>query len=284
MGHHYVPRQYLRGFEVRDEPGFIWMYDKKQLEFRKAPIAVVAQESDYYDADTEEQLNLLVEGPGHAVLGRIRCKQRLRLEDRMHLAHYVATMIVRGPRHRRRAWELLPSVLEASQTRAQELLQEQAQSGNVGQEVLSGKLLELEDIYRRLRCETPPEVVNHIRSPWASERVQAAVHDMAWRIVIAPDANHFLTSDNPACFFESEGLAGPETELTFPIASDLALAATWRGPQASLATLHGRPNVVKEFNRRVAAGAERFVFYDERTEWVATLADKQRPRLNRIRW
>jgi hypothetical protein len=68
MGHHYVPQQYLRGFEVEEDPGTIWSYDKVLKTFLKIPIKVVAQEADFYDADVERELNESVEGPAHAAL------------------------------------------------------------------------------------------------------------------------------------------------------------------------------------------------------------------------
>ena len=42
--------------------------------------------------------------------------------------------------------------------------------------------------------------------------------------------------------------------------------------------------LVKEFNRRVASTAERFVYYHKQEPWIRDLALKGQPRLNRIRW
>ena len=48
--------------------------------------------------------------------------------------------------------------------------------------------------------------------------------------------------------------------------------------------MHRRPSLVKEANRRVVSGAERFLFYHERRDWIATLADKPHPFLSRIQY
>ena len=57
MGHHYVPQEYLRGFAAPEQAGTIWMYDKQTDAFKRLPIKAVAQEADFYDQDTEAELN-----------------------------------------------------------------------------------------------------------------------------------------------------------------------------------------------------------------------------------
>jgi hypothetical protein len=43
-------------------------------------------------------------------------------------------------------------------------------------------------------------------------------------------------------------------------------------------------DIAKEINRRVASGAERFVFSSVRARWIETLATRRNPFLSRIRW
>jgi hypothetical protein len=112
MGCHYVPREYLRGFECKDAPGLIWMYDTLQKEFRQVPIKAAAQKPDFYDKATERWLSSVVEGPGHAALGRLRRRGRLSQQDREALAAYMAVMLMRVPRRRRKSSELFPGVVE----------------------------------------------------------------------------------------------------------------------------------------------------------------------------
>jgi hypothetical protein len=112
----------------------------------------------------------------------------------------------------------------------------------------------------------------------------AAVSQMTWRIVVAGPGNVFLTSDNPAFFFDSLGLASDNSELTFPLTSEIALAASWRGPARK--TLYGtvRPAITKEINRRAATSATRFVFCSSPLTWVGQVACKPKPYLSRIDW
>ena len=42
--------------------------------------------------------------------------------------------------------------------------------------------------------------------------------------------------------------------------------------------------MVKEINRRVATGAERFVFSADPVPWLRSVCDKPEPYLSRIQW
>ena len=63
MGQHYVPQHYLRGFEVSDQPGMIWTYDKIAKTSKSLPIKLVAQKSGYYEEADETALANQIEGP-----------------------------------------------------------------------------------------------------------------------------------------------------------------------------------------------------------------------------
>lgn len=284
MGHHYVPQEYLKGFEAGGEPGLIWMYDKVSREFRKVPIAAAAQATGFYNEDTERRLNEVVEGPAHAALARLRRHEQLLQGDREALAAYMAVMLMRVPAKRRRSMAMFPSVVDKVMADVSALVEGWAKDPKTDQRLAARRRLEVEWARERFLEEPPEEVLARVRSPWPSKRVLEAVYSMTWRVVVAPKDNPFLTSDNPAFFFESLGLGRPESELTFPLAPDLALLGSWQGQREALLLVQPRPRVAKEINRRVASGAERFVFCDERRDWVAALADKRHPFLSRIQW
>lgn len=284
MGHHYVPQEYLRGFEVPDEPGLIWMYDKVSRLFSKLPIETVVQEVGYYDGDTERELSETVEGPANSVLAKLRRREPLSSDDRSHLALYLAVMIMRVPRARRRAKDLLPDAVDSVIRKVQVRIEEWAQNPRTDQTLVARRRAELEPMREKVLAEPPAEIVARIRAPWPSDQMLAFVRAMTWRVVVSDRSGHFLTTDNPAFFFEAQGIAREESEITFPLASDLALLASWQGEPESLIIVQAKSSHVKEVNRRVASGAERFVFYHEREDWIATLANKARPRLSRIKW
>jgi Protein of unknown function (DUF4238) len=284
MGHHYVPQAYLTGFSVPHEPGMIWMYDKNTRAFTKIPIKVAVQEDDYYDIETERELSKTVEGPAHSALARLRRREPLDGDGRSCVALYIAVMIMRVPRRRRLSRELLPAAVDDTIGKVEARIDEWAEDPRTDQNLVAARRAQLASIRENVLRDPPTGVIERIRSPWPSDKILARVHSMTWRILVSERSGHFLTSDNPAYFVAEQGIGREESEITFPLASDLALVADWRGKPESLIVVRARPAQVREVNRRVAYGAERFVFYHERKDWVATLVDKPHPRLTQIPW
>lgn len=261
MGKHTIPQEYLKGFEAPDKPGFVWTYDKRQATFKLLPIKIVAQSRGYYDNETERRLNTDVEGPANTVLGRIRKRERLEAEDRYHLALYTATMMMRIPARRRKSLGLAQTVLADLVAQFRDRIDAWARLPETDQELVARRTVELEAAAARFVQEPPKSVVDQIRSPWPQRQYVELLLAMTWRIIVADARNRFLTSDNPAFFFEAYGLRSAEAEVTFPLASDIALLTSWQGQRGSLSVVQARPALTKEINRRVISGAERFLFH-----------------------
>ena len=100
----------------------------------------------------------------------------------------------------------------------------------------------------------------------------------------ATTTDRFVTSDNPAFFFEGLGLGSPDSELTFPLSPELALLADWQGTPFSTSVFGAKPGLVREVNRRVVSGAERFIFSHAPQPWLPKVAGKGNPYLSRIQW
>lgn len=284
MGHHYVPKRYLKAFESADEPGLIWMYDKVDREFRKVPVVAAAQAPAFYDAETERKLNQLVEGPAQVALSRLQQKEQLRENERRAASLYMAVMLMRVPARRRRATELIPSTVEEVIGQVSAMVDEWASKPETNQQLVVRRRMEIENARAKLLADPGEEVIAEVRSPWPSQRVVDAVYGMTWRVVACPKGNPFLTSDNPAFFFTSLGLGRPESELTFPLTPDLALLANRQGPREATLTVQATLPLAREINRRLAVGAERFVFSDEPRQWIAAIARKKPASLRRVLW
>lgn len=286
MGYHYVPQEYLRGFADPENPGKIWMYDKQSCQFTHASIKSVAQEKGYYSETTERQLSELVEGPAHQVLKKLRLRYMIDNSERIRLALYVGTMLMRVPHRRRKAFQMLPGVLEETIDNISNQVDQWARTTTVGPELISRRYSELEQASKKFRKKPPAEIIEKIRTPWPSKKVLALVSAMTWRIVPADGVGFFVTSDNPAYFFEAEayGLGNPQSELTFALASDLMLFASWQGAHHETIFTKTTSAIKREANRRIASGAERFVFCRAQEDWVAEIANKQKPYLSRIQW
>jgi hypothetical protein len=285
MGSHWIPQEYLRGFADSDAPGELYMYDRRTRQFRRAAIATLAQGRGYFDPETETRLSREVEGRGHCALNRLRNERCVPAQDeRVWLALYLATMLMRVPARRRKTLALFPEVLDDTLADVTQTINAWANAPQADPALVARRRAEVERIRERYREAPPPQVLEHVRSPWPAEKYVALIHDMAWRVLPTDERQHFVTSDNPAYFFEAYGLGSPESELTFPLSGDLALHASWQGRRASTTFVAGWLRGVMEVNRRTVCGADRFVYCRSPEDWINKVAGKPNPFLSRLVW
>jgi hypothetical protein len=283
MGKHYVPQAHLRRFQVDDNPGFVWMYDKKTGSFIQASISKVAQEADFYSQDVETALAEVVELPGNICIEKLLRRERLDNAERTQLSLYMTIMATRGPRQRRKTLEQAPEILESVISDTRKEIEEWREESPEDAEKVAARLKELDAAREKFSKELPPQVLDQIRTPFWSDRTVECVHNMAWHVLPAPPGFYFVTCDTPAHLFEGLGVGRPDSEFTFPVSKGLALVGEhcrkW-------GTVFEKPQVqlVKEVNRRVLSNAERFVFSPKREEWIEKVARKTDPFLSRIKW
>jgi Protein of unknown function (DUF4238) len=283
MGHHFVPQQYLRAWES-PEPGMILTYDKKNLSCKLLPIKAVAQAAGFYKAEVEAELAARLEGPANIILDDLRNLRPITEEQRIHFAIYTATMIKRVPRRRRVVrQQVLPNAIESTMNNFLTELQVWA-STTTNRELAERRLKEVEQLRTRFLQEPPKEITDQIDSPWPTTKMIEAVAAMAWRLVITQGPQFFITSDNPAFFFEGLGVGTPEGEIAFPLSPTVALMGSNQGTPASITPIEVKQKIVREVNRRMCAGAERSIFTREHQPWLLDAMKKQRPYLSRIGW
>lgn len=258
------------------------MFDKKTDEWSCPAIKRVAQERDYFSPETEDLITRKVEHPGHRALEALRSGDALTDDLLSDLVIYIAVQLMRVPRKRRKGIEGLPGVLKQTIAKLKSESLALRESGNEAR--IEHFLSELDRIAEKYRTDPPDSVIEQIHSPWPSDRIAGAVVEMAWRHVHVPQGHFLITSDNPAYFFESLGLGRPESELTFPLASNMAVLGSRQGQQGAVFEVVARPHLVKEINRRIACGAERFIFSSRRTAWIPIIARRKEPMLSRIQW
>lgn len=260
----------------------IWMFDRTTRTWAHAAIDKVAQQKDYYTIEVEKRLADEIETPGHTALRRLRNRDGLDPSARDDLAVYIGVMCMRVPRKRRKGKELAISVFQEM------LLETRKELGDLsdkGEDVRIPRVLaELARIEAKYKDDPARMIPDQIDSPWASEQTIAAVAQMTWRFMLAPAGEHFVTADNPAFFFESYGLGTQLSELTFPVSSDLLLLGSHQGSAGSTLQIASTRSVLKEANRRVISGAERFVFSPMRASWIETVASRSDPYLSRLVW
>jgi len=285
MGHHYTPQKYLEGFRDRkrvDLP-MIWQFDKKKVNWAFASIKNVANEKGFYTVEDERLLSAKVEGPANPILDKLRARKTISDAERKALADYIATMLTRIPRLRGIREDIAPQALKESCDDYCELVRNLARSGLLTESEAKAKLDEADEFERRAKANIPEVLSEHIKRPWPTARILEIVGSMAWRFVATSGPSYFLTSDDPASFFHSFGLGTPKAELIFPISSEVALHAGWQDrPWRDIRPV--KQVIVKEFNRRIALGASRFVFYHEEASWLPEVMKNRIEQLNRIEW
>jgi hypothetical protein len=283
MGDHYVPQAHLRRFEIDDEPGVVWMFDKKSGRFVRAGVGAVAQEAGFYSPEVEKALADVVESPGNLCVAKLRRREKLDNADRSRLSLYMMIMATRGPRKRQESLKIAPQAITDVVAELRQQIDKWIEQEGDNAEVAKLRLRELESAGERFSKELPREVLDRIRAPFWSEATVECILNMAWHILQAPPSMYFVTSDTPAHFFDGIGLGNVESEFTFPIAKDLALIGEHRSGRRTVFE-HPRPQIVKEVNRRLISHATRFVFAPQKEPWIEAVALKPAPSLNLIRW
>ncbi len=285
MGHHFVPQAHLRPFQVPDTPGMIWVYPREG-EARLAPIKNVAQASGFYGEEVERDLNTYVEGPANPIFDKLRRGESIDInEERFRIAVYLATMVKRVPRSRERGEALVPGLLEETITEFRSFIMDYAAQRGATPEQRQQWLDNLKTIEEKWRVETPSSVIEEIRKPWPSEREVAIIYGMQWRVLVAEPPEMFITSDNPAFFFESIGITKDhDGELCFPLSPNYCLHCSHqRVPGSALVFMTFDRETVREINRRVASAATSIVMAHRKESWPIKLLHKK-PDLRRINW
>jgi len=284
MGHHFVPQRYLRNFEDPSHRGYIWVHDRHGGEAQLAKIAKVAQSRNFYSQSTETILAETVERPANLVIQKLTTHHSITPAERVQLAYYVAVMMKRIPTHRRRSSEMLPEVLTDLVTEVRSYLNALADQAGADPEILKRRGVELDAVERKFQAQTPPNVLEQIREPWPSKQMVQLLFRMTWRVLISSGPAYFLTSDNPAFYFRSLGLARKESEISFPLSTHYSLHGSWQQADSGLAFVNAEQAMVKEINRRVVSEAERLVFYHQAADWLPKMFKRENLLLNKIEW
>ena len=284
MGSHYVPQQYLRAFEVPDDPGMIWTYAKREGTCKKLPIKNIAQAPGFYPPDVEAELNEKLEGPANIILTELTNLRPISPEQQVHFAIYIAAMIKRVPRRRRISREeILPKALKDTMDAMMAEVEEFAATTS-NKEIGERRIAEVERIRKQFSEEPPSDVVDQIESPWPTKKMAEAVLAMTWRFTFTTGPQYFITSDNPAFFFEGPGVGTPDSEVAFPLSPNVALMGSRQGTRGEMIFLEIKQKIVREVNRRLAAGAERLIFAREQQPWLPAAMSKRRAYLSKIAW
>jgi Protein of unknown function (DUF4238) len=284
MGHHYVPRAYLKGFTDPAERERIWAYNKIERNLYPTSIRKAAQETRFYSEDDEIALNSEIESPANPVLEKLRKRMPADDSERLTLANYLAVMLTRVPAHRAESRRQFPGVLEET---FQELMAFTSETPrDLDTASASTDLARLLPHLKAAYATTPPEaLVNEMERPRLISTVRDCIYNMTWRLLVClPGSSlRYVTTDNPFFFFRGYGLADRLAEFSFPVSSQACLHGSWTRTDAQDNIFQVPERFVREMNRRNISSCTRFIFYHERADWIAKLAHKE-PYLSQIQW
>ena len=108
--------------------------------------------------------------------------------------------------------------------------------------------------------------------------------EMNWQVFTAKSSERFLTGDSPVFVSRANGLIRPHGEFLFPLASEVALIGNWQRPKRGLTFLNAPSRLIKEFNRYMVSGADRWLYYHERADWLNKVVRNKSTRRGREPW
>jgi hypothetical protein len=282
MGEHSVPQYYLSGFCDPLSSSKIWVYEKGSKRIFQSNIKNIAVETNRWPQDIEEFLTNKIEAPANPVLGKIRSHQPISQNDKELLSAYMANMMQHVDRGLERTKEIAPKVADKIFDDLEQKILSDIEQDSSKKERLLAILQNIPNLKTKYLNDFPLEIWYKNLNPEVLPQVLAILPAMTWIFFVSEKGLPFLTSDNPLFFFEWQGIGKPESEVTFPISSEIVLWATWRKDLKKNQYVKQKEPIIREINRRIASSATKYVYYSLEADWVVRLINKKSWRLNRI--
>lgn len=279
MGNHFIPQYYLNGF-ASPTNNKIWVYEKNGSIKFNAYAKNIAQNPDYYSPAVETYLHQEIELPANRVITKIRNQEAIDSDDKVKLATYMVVMLKRVPQSKIRMNEMAPGIAQKLENEWDELISELIAEDPAQKEYLERRRIELKASLEEYSENPPKDFWLSLIPPEKTPNSISVLHQMAWHFLVYNVSPVFLTCDNPVFYFPWMGIARPESEVTFPISSNVVLWATWRQELDGSYTEIPR-KVIREINRRTALNATRFVYHAEDEAWIPKFISKNH-QLNRL--
>jgi len=299
--HHYVPVFYLKGFVDPHNKPYIWIYEKGNLDVRKASARDIATQKHYYsfttpegerDSETFEKILGKIEGKAAPVIKNIKERKALTNEQRVWFAFFLAFTMTRVPSFRenieRATGEIMKKANQiwASYPAGFESMIEKFEKD-------TGNKIEMPvEELRKFVLEGQYDVKVDSQFSLAMILIAKALapifYNMNWAFLEATEDYKFVTSDNPLSFFDPTrgpkffygvGLLNRNIEITFPISKDLMFLGTWKQSEGYKKFSN---KLVKDMNRRTVISALRFVFASEYSDTLNRFVQKYKDSAPRV--
>ena len=280
MGHHYLPKYYLKGF-TETVDNMLWAYEKGTGNKFNTQIKSLANITKFYSQETEQYLASHIEDPANAVLDKIRSGHLINDNDKNVFAEYMAVMWKRVPRAKEDLKKMAPRLAsEIAEKLSSDL------DSIIAKELQDAKFIEkrrkeIDEILATYAADPPKDIWLENIPPERTPRIVEAIKAMTWTFWEFNQRPAFLTCDNPLFYFTGMGVGKPDSEISFPISSHIVLWATWR-LDLPRNFIKASTQIVKEMNRRTVDNASRYIFHSRDEHWIEPLIKKKHWKLNRI--
>ena len=273
MGHHYIPQYYLRGF-CPDFGQTIWVYDKKKARKFSTQIKNIANICGLYTQGLEKYLSDDIENPANRVLEKIHDRAQLTTTDKLAFSKYISVMWKRVPSGMSRLKKLTPGIAEDLRENFHREFNEIVADNPSNSALIQRRKVEIDEILDRYSKEPPQGIWHSVIPADRTPRMVTTIAKMTWRFLTFDEKPAFFTGDNPVFFFSDTGIGRIDSELSFPISSNVTLWATWRLDlkEGYYPTTEA---IVKEINRRTASITTRFIFHARGENWILPFLAKE---------
>jgi len=279
MGDHYIPQYYLKGFT--GDRDLIWVYEKGSARKFGTLVKNIAHENGYYSPELEQYLANEIEEPANSVLAKIRKKKPITTSDKIKLSDYMVAMLKRVPDSKRRLKQRAPQITSTIRMEIDNKIQDILATNPNKAEAIEKRRSEIHDVLDKYAKDPPKNVWLSTIPPHTSSQPIELIQKMTWMFLVYDKESAFFTSDNPVFFFSGLGIGNAESEITFPVSSNIVLWANWR---SDLREGYHRTTVqiVKEINRRTASKATRYVYHAADEKWIPAFVNKSKYELHML--
>jgi hypothetical protein len=283
---HVLPELYLKGFAIKNDQSHIWIYKRgEQFNPGKGTITNnpyhrsihdAGAEWDFFadpkkdgskDIETFENILESLEKPANTIFQKLRAHEAIIHEEKDEFARYIILMYRRvwAAREKIKGW--LPKTITNSKP-SKELFQET-------------NLLDTPELQARWKKKSeelgnrPGYHINlHNRTTVDAPNsfMVEALQKMIWTFYTAPNSRAFFTGDNPVFIPKNNGLGKSNSELSFPISTDVALIASWDRSRKE-GFEEAKSQVVKEINHRTISQASK-IYFSQDCDWIVTMLNK----------
>lgn len=207
--HHFLPEFYLNGF-TRD--GLLWLYDRERKQYRCQTPHNTAIIRYYYAFENEkgekdysvEQFLSVIEGKAKAAISKLEARDVITPEERLHLAQFIAFLMVRSPKFHRVVNEMADAAAKQIVKHAIPTVEAAGELVRQHSQKTENEEITPESMFEFIHDEKFKMVMNRdfVISAMLdqAEKVTLEIAMMDWLVVHTDRRSAFITTDEPIGF------------------------------------------------------------------------------------